>query len=139
MGSVDLWQMRCRAGLSVLYGTAGILHLAYPAPFVAITPIWVPNAQAVIILTGFCEIAGAIGLQVPALRRYAGTALALYAVLVFPANIKHALDSLSAPGASAWQWLYHAARLPLQPVLVWLAAFAVGFAAWPFNRKAKGQ
>ncbi len=139
MGSVDLWRMRCRAFLFVFYGAAGVLHIAFPAPFVAITPSWVPNAQAVIMLTGLCEIAGAIGLLVPALRRYAGVALAVYAVLVFPANIKHAVDSLSAPGASAWQWSYHVVRLPLQPVLVWLAAFAGGSVSWPLRSKVPGQ
>ncbi|KQX49679.1 MULTISPECIES: hypothetical protein [unclassified Ensifer] len=133
MASVDLWRLRCRAGMVALYGTAGVLHVAFPAPFVAITPSWVPDAPEVILLTGLCEIAGAIGLLIPALRKYAGIALALYAVLVFPANIKHALDSLSAPEVAPWQWLYHAVRLPLQPVVVWVAVFAGGVVTWPLR------
>lgn len=124
MQRTDLWQNRSRIGLSVFYGLAGILHLAMPKPFLSITPAWVPDATEVIMLTGLCEIAGAIGLLIPAFRRYAGIGLALYAVCVFPANIKHALDSLRGGAGSPWQWLYHTIRLPLQPLIIWLALFA---------------
>jgi uncharacterized membrane protein len=120
--------------LFALYATAGVLHVTFPAPFLAITPLWVPSAPDVVLLTGFCEIAGAIGLFVPSLRKYAGIALALYAVLVFPANIKHAFDSLSAPDVSPWQWLYHGVRLPLQPFVVWLALFAGDAVTWPVQK-----
>ena len=34
------------------------------APFVAITPDWVPVPHVVILLTGLCEIAGALALSV---------------------------------------------------------------------------
>ena len=54
---------------------------------------------------------------------------------VYPANIKHAVDSVSAHGASAW-WPYHAPRLAIQPIIVWWALFAGGLTAWPFGRKA---
>jgi len=124
MSRIDLWQNRCRIGLSAFYGLAGILHIAMPEPFLTITPAWVPNPAAVIMLTGLCEIAGALGLFIPALRQYAGIGLALYAVCVFPANIKHAIDTLSGSAVSPGQWLYHLIRLPLQPLIIWLALFA---------------
>ncbi|MGI2034178.1 DoxX family protein [Rhizobium panacihumi] len=124
MASAEVWRQRCRLGLFVFYGVAGVLHIAFPSPFLSITPNWVPDAPDVILLTGLCEIAGAIGLLVPRTRRYAGMALAFYAVLVFPANLKHAVDSLTAATVSPWQWAYHVIRLPLQPLLVWLAIFA---------------
>ena len=48
--------------------------------------------------------------------------LALYAVCVFPANIKHAIDDLSSgTGLPIW---YHAPRLLLQPLIVWWALWA---------------
>jgi uncharacterized membrane protein len=125
MVGIEAWRPRCRLGLSILYTIAGILHLALPKPFLSITPGWVPEAREVILFTGLCEIAGAAGLSVPALRRFAGLALALYAVCVFPANVKHAVDSLSASAASPWLWLYHGPRLILQPVLVWLPLLEV--------------
>jgi uncharacterized membrane protein len=134
MQPIDIWRRRCRIGLSVFYGLAGVLHIAIPKPFIGITPVWVPDAAEVIVLTGICEIAGAIGLMVPAFRQYAGIGLALYAVCVFPANIKHAVDSLGGSAVSPWQWLYHVVRLPLQPLLVWLALFAGKNLTWPFRR-----
>lgn len=121
--------MWCRGFLACFYGLAGILHITVPQPFLRITPGWVPEPSAVIMLTGVAEIAGAVGLLLPRMRRYGGFGLALYAVCVFPANVKHAMDALGTGGASPWQWLYHGLRLPLQPVLVWLPLFATGIVA----------
>lgn len=70
----------------------------------------------------------------PRLRKAAGIGLAFYAICVFPANIKHAIDSLGAATVSPWQWSYHLIRLPLQPYLVWLALFAGNIVVWPFRR-----
>ncbi|EMG51280.1 hypothetical protein WYI_22960 [Ochrobactrum sp. CDB2] len=99
-GRVDVWQRRCRWVLSAFYGLAGILHIVLPKPFLVITPAWVPEPETVIFLTGLCEIAGAAGLLVPRLRKAAAIGLALYAVCVFPANIKHAIDGLGDATAS---------------------------------------
>jgi len=109
--------------LAAVYLSAGVLHLATPGPFLAITPDWVPWPKLVIAATGLCEIAGGVGLLTRRWRYAAGVALALYAVCVFPANVKHAIDDLSAvaPGLG---WWYHVPRLLLQPVLVWWALVA---------------
>jgi uncharacterized membrane protein len=119
--------------LGALYAAAGVLHLMAPAGFLLITPPWVPSPHLVIAATGLCEIAGAVGLQIPLLRRAAGIGLALYAVCVFPANIQHALHGLP-PGYPQLSWWYHGPRLALQPVLVWWALFAGGVMTWPFRR-----
>ena len=125
--NVLLWLM------SIAYLVAGILHMLMPKPFLAITPNWVPWPQQVIFFTGLCEIAGAIGLHIPYFRRSAALGLALYAVCVFPANINHAFGTLPDEAVHLG-WLYHAPRLALQPVLVWLALFAGGVIDWPFRR-----
>ena len=122
-----------RRVLAGLYLAAGVLHLAMPAPFLLITPGWVPCPGAVILGTGLCEIAGALALQTRGLRRLAGVALALYAVCVFPANIRHAMGGLPG-GTMQLGWWYHAPRLALQPVLVWWALFAGEVVDWPFRR-----
>lgn len=131
-GNREVWRDRLMVALAAFYGIAGVLHLAIPKPFLSITPECVPYPQTVIMLTGTSEIAGAAGLMVPRLRRMAGIALALYAICVFPANIKHAIDGLGGLDASVWQWLYHLLRLPLQPVIIWVALFAGGTVAWPW-------
>jgi uncharacterized membrane protein len=119
--------------LAVAYAVAGTAHLTSPGGFVAITPGWVPYPGAVVLLTGLCEIAGAGALLTRRLRRAAGIALAAYAVAVFPANIKHAVDGI-AIGGTALGWGYHAPRLALQPVLVWLALWVGEVTDWPFRR-----
>jgi uncharacterized membrane protein len=58
--------------------------------------------------------------------------LALYAICVFPAGIKHAMDSLQSPGWPARLW-YHVPRLAAQPVIVWWALFCAGVVDWPFR------
>jgi uncharacterized membrane protein len=126
-----------RALLALAYLAAGILHVFVPAPFLGITPAWVPYAPLVIMATGLCEIAGAVGLYVPRLRWWAGTMLAAYAVCVYPANVKHAVDYIThgTGGLSLW---YHIPRLAFQPVIVWWALFAGRVIDWPFaNRETR--
>ena len=48
--------------LAAAYFAAGVLHLAYPGPFLGITPGRVPWPQAVLAATGVAEIAGAVAL-----------------------------------------------------------------------------
>ena len=127
-----------RVVLAALYGAAGVFHLATPGPFLLITPAWVPMPRMVIVATGMCELAGAAGLLTRRLRFAAGVGLALYAVCVYPANVKHALDGLPA-GEVQLGWWYHGPRLLLQPVLVWWALFAGGVVDWPFRRRDEAR
>lgn len=124
-----------RLVLAGAYLVAGIAHLWLPGPFLSITPAWVPRPEFVIAATGVAEILGATALvAVPSLRRAAAACLALYAVCVYPANMKHAADAVAAHGAGAW-WPYHAPRLAFQPIAVWWALFAGGLMTWPFSRR----
>lgn len=101
-----------------------------------IVPDWVPYPREIVQATGVCEIAGALGLLLPRARALAGVMLALYAVCVFPANIKHAVDNIAVPGLPQ-SWWYHAIRLALQPVIVWWALFAGGIVTWPWRASGK--
>jgi uncharacterized membrane protein len=116
------------------YGVAGVAHLTRPDGFVAITPDWVPAPQLVVALTGMAEIAGAIGLMIPPLRKAAGIGLALYALCVWPANFHHALSDIGLNGVHL-SWWYHGPRLALQPIIIWWALWASGVTDWPFGRK----
>jgi uncharacterized membrane protein len=119
--------------LAAFFVAAGVAHLAVPEPLIAITPDWVPFKPQVILVTGLCEIAGAVALVTRPLRTWAGIALALYAVCVWPANFKHALDGIDVP--HIWSsWWYHAPRLALQPLIVWWALFCAGVIDWPWRR-----
>ena len=123
-----------RTLLAAAYFAAGVLHLARPGGFLAITPHWVPWPEAVVAFTGIAEIAGAIGLMIPRFRAAAGIGLALYAICVFPANINHALNAIPL-GGQTLGWGYHGPRLALQPVFVWLALWVGHVVDWPFRRR----
>jgi uncharacterized membrane protein len=126
-----------RLVMAGIYLVAGILHFPFAGPLLGITPSWVPYPHFVILATGVCEIIGAVALLTSRFRWRAGVALALYAVCVYPANIKHAIDGLSAVDASGLGWLYHVTRLAFQPVFVWWALYAGGVVDWPFaSRKS---
>lgn len=119
-----------RAVIGIFYLAAGILHLVAPAPFLKITPDWVPYPGAIVALTGAAEVAGALGLWTVRWRHAAAIGLALYALAVWPANFNHMLidggDNL----------LYHAVRLPLQVPLIWWTLWSGGVIDWPWPRGA---
>lgn len=119
--------------LAVFYAAAGIGHLWAPDTLLAITPSWVPFPREVIIVTGLCEIAGAVALVTRPLRWWAGVALAAYAVCVWPANFKHALEGIDLPYLAS-SWLYHGPRLAFQPILIWWALYCSGAVDWPWRR-----
>ena len=125
--------------LVIAYFIAGIAHVAAPSGFLKITPGWVPYPATVILLTGLCEIAGALALGfIPRLRRAAGIGLALYAVGVFPANINHAFNDI-AIGGTHLSWWYHGPRLLFQPVIIWWALWVSDVIDWPVKSIHRGD
>ena len=93
----------------------GVLHLVRPAPFVVVMPDYLPSPGLFVGLSGVAEIAGGLGLLLPATRKLAGWGLAALFVAVFPANVDMALRG--AFGLPSWLlWL----RLPFQiPLVLW--------------------
>jgi uncharacterized membrane protein len=57
-----------------------------------------PNAPALVSITGCLEILGAIGLLLPATARLAASCLALLLVALFPANVRAARERLRILG-----------------------------------------
>jgi uncharacterized membrane protein len=116
--------------MAAFYMSAGLLHLASPEKFLPIVPAWVPLPRETVLLTGVCEIAGSVALLIGPTMPAAGIMLALYAVCVYPANVKHALEGIHLPPVPD-SWWYHGPRLAFQPVLVWWALFCAGVIDWP--------
>ena len=125
--------------LAAFYLFAGVAHLRIPGPFLTIMPPWVPEPELVVALTGWAEIAGAIGLAQwfsPPLRRAAAIGLAASAVCVFPANIHHfAMDLAREDGGAGLA--YHVPRMVAQPIIVWLGLWAGEVTNWPFPRRTE--
>ena len=135
MNRVDRLRLVLRWLLVGIYLLAGGLHLLVPRAFLSIVPGWVPRPAQTVLLTGLCELAGAAGLMLPRWRRLAAIMLAAYAVCVFPANIKHAIDGL-AYGRNHLGVAYHVPRLLLQPVIVWWTLFAGEVIGWPSRARS---
>jgi uncharacterized membrane protein len=119
--------------LAIFFAAAGVAHLMAPDALLAITPSWVPFAPQVIFVTGLCELAGAVALVTRPLRWWAGVAFAVYAICVWPANFKQAIDGIVLPHIPN-SWWYHGPRLAFQPVLVWWALYSAEVIDWPWRR-----
>ncbi len=114
-----------RAGLAAGMVYAGVAHFRNPDPFISIVPDWLPAHPALVAVSGFFEIAGGLGLLLPATRRAAAWGLIALYVAVFPANVNMAVRDLPLDGRH-FGWLLWL-RLPLQAVLIlW---------AWWYTRK----
>src|SRR5688500_12518842 len=86
VASLDCWPAAVRAGLAAMFTFTAVAHFNEMRHELAeMVPDWVPNPEFVIVFTGFCELAGAIGLLIPKTRRPAAVALVLFLIAVFPA------------------------------------------------------
>ncbi|GIH91638.1 hypothetical protein Psi01_22680 [Planobispora siamensis] len=102
---------------------SGVTFMPNHADMVAMVPPFVPFPASVVYLTGVLELAGAVGLVIPATRRPAGICLALLFVFMLPANIHAALAGVTLAGEAAtplWQ------RIPEQVLYIGVALWAAG-------------
>jgi uncharacterized membrane protein len=104
---------------------AGALHFLRPAPYVAIVPPQLPAPLALVYISGVAEIAGGLGLILPATRRLAAWGLVALFIAIFPANIYMATAAINPLGGEPPPALVLWGRLPLQLVLIaWAAWYA---------------
>ena len=123
-----------RLFLAGFYIAAGCVHLYAPEAHLLIAPSWVPFPYEVIVVTGLFEMSVPLGLFHQSLRAATGWSLALYAALVFPANLFHALYHICVSALRS-TWFYRGPSLALQPVLVWAALYAGEIIDWPCEHK----
>jgi uncharacterized membrane protein len=109
-----------RTILAIFMIGIGAAHFARPGGFAAIVPAWLPAPYALVVVSGFFEILGGVGLLVPRVRRAASYGLVALYVAVFPANVNMAVHDLQPPDfhvPTALLW----ARLPFQLAFIALA------------------
>jgi uncharacterized membrane protein len=109
-----------RWGMAAALVFFGMDHLLTPDRYLPMIPSMLPYPAEIVLLTGLCELAGAIGLLVPWTRRLAGIMLGIYFVCVFPANIKNAVEGVVVEGLPTASW-YYWVRLLFQPLAIWWA------------------
>jgi len=130
------WPARMRLALALALLLIGLDHWLTPQRYLAMMPPYLPWHLELVLLTGVCEIAGAIGLLWPRTRRLAGALLALYFVCVFPANLHNALHGLNVDGLPSAHW-YYWLRLPFQPLIILWTLYASGWLRWPLRAPAE--
>lgn len=118
--SLPLYKRILLAGAALLYASAAVSHFVVPGKYARIVPPYLPWHPFLVYASGVAELAGGIGLLLPAFRRAAAWGLVLLLISVFPANVYMAtarIQVTSPPIPPLLLWL----RLPLQPVLIyWL-------------------
>jgi uncharacterized membrane protein len=112
-----------RIGLVVVFlwfFIGGFAHFKWTAMETGIVPPYIPYPRAMVLISGVCELLGAIGILIPRTRRAAGIGLFLLTIAVTPANVfmlQHA-ERYSVP---MWALIF---RLPFQAFLLWLIAWS---------------
>lgn len=123
---LDTIQLVTAIALAALFVGMGILHFV-PSVARGMSAIIPPaikervSGKALVRLTGVCEIAGGIGLLVPALRPVAAIALIVFLVAVFPANAYAARHPERFGRAAIPFWPRLLAQLALIALLMFVA------------------
>jgi uncharacterized membrane protein len=120
---LDGWRAATRVGLALMFCFTAVAHFTRTrADLIRMVPPRFPNPAALVTATGIAEFAGAIGLLIPGLARWAAYGLILLLFVMFPANA-HAAGSGHSIGGRP-----HTAfpiRLLLQVLWIWLLWWSV--------------
>lgn len=81
-------------------------------------PPWLPWHNALVVISGVCEVAFGVLLLFSSTRRVAAWGIILLLIAVFPANIQMMVDYWKESNPQLWIAIL---RLPLQILLIWWA------------------
>ncbi|MGK2956568.1 MAG: DoxX family protein [Solirubrobacterales bacterium] len=110
--------------IGTLFIFAGVMHFIKPQSFAAIMPDWIPLHDPAVVVSGVAEIVGGAAMFSDRTARVGGWWLIALLVAVFPANIHMAINPDQVKGIEdVPQWALWA-RLPLQPLAIWLVWLA---------------
>ncbi|MEU6073062.1 DoxX family membrane protein [Micromonospora sp. NPDC047074] len=125
LAALDGWHPALRVGLALMLTLTGVAHFTATrrADLIAMVPPRLPRPDLLVTVTGVLELAGAVGLLLPATARWAAAGLALLMLAMFPANVSAARRGLTLAGRPVTPL---GARTALQVVFV-AAALAISF------------
>lgn len=110
--------------IGVVFVLAGILHFLKPGFYLNIMPDYIPRPKVMVYLSGVAEVAGGVGMLLPAVRFEATIGLILLLIAVFPANIDMALKTIRKRGWFRLSSILLISRLLLQFVLMYWVYWA---------------
>lgn len=99
----------------IWFAVGGIGHFVMLDAFASIIPPGLPWPEAAVLISGFFELLGAIGILLPRFRSVAGWGLVVLTICVTPANVYMWLHPELFPQVPAWLLLW---RLPFQVFLL---------------------
>ena len=119
--ALDGWWPALRVGLALMFLLTGLAHfgLGRRQGLIAMVPPSLPRPDLLVTLTGILELAGALGLLIPATARLAAGGLALLMILMFPANVSAARRDVQLGGRPATPLVI---RTPMQVLFIAAAA-----------------
>jgi uncharacterized membrane protein len=93
------WLTCLRWALAAMFVFTASAHFGpQRADLIRMVPDGLPAPGVLVTLTGFAELAGAIGLVIPRVAPLAATALAVFLIAVFPANVHAAAEGVEISG-----------------------------------------
>jgi uncharacterized membrane protein len=120
------WFLRVVVALPLL--ASGVLHFTRTALLATIVPPFFPQRSLLVLVSGAMELAGAVGLLLPAFTRAASVCLALFMVAIFPANVYAANQSVGG---------LHMPSVPIRTVLQVIYIVLLLMAGWGFPRSLR--
>lgn len=103
--------------LAIFFVAAGLNHFRAPEMYLAIIPPYLPQPSLLNQISGAAEIAGGIGVLLPAFRAVVGWGLILLLIAVFPANVYGLQHGMTIGGNPVPEWIL-ILRLPFQLVFI---------------------
>ncbi|MFI5155502.1 MAG: hypothetical protein ACHQEM_04930 [Chitinophagales bacterium] len=112
--------LACRIGISAMLIFTAVAHFVFTPGMMMMIPDFIPYKKTLVYLTGFFEMAGAIGLQLEFSRLVTAWLLIAMFVLLLPANIHAAARHIDYQKANylgtGLNYLWF--RVPLQMVFI---------------------
>lgn len=112
--------LSAQIAMAVMLAFTAIGHFKFTHGMTMMIPAFIPFKKELVYLTGFIEIAAAIGLLVPATRTVVAWLLIVFFIVLLPANINAAMkhidlekSTFNGPGPK-YLWF----RVPLQILFI---------------------
>ena len=110
-------RLAARIFVTIWFVIGGIMHFAYPEPFLRIMPPYIPYHLVFVYMSGAFELLGATALWVSAIRSIAGYGLMVLTTIVTLANVHMYQHPELFPSIPEWLLIL---RFPVQLGLIWL-------------------
>ncbi|MEK8127580.1 DoxX family protein [Paenibacillus filicis] len=116
------WHTSLQGAVAVMFLLTASAHWGRRRPdLVRMVPPSLPQPELLVTLTGLLELAGAVGILLPATSSLASVLLVILLILMFPANVRAARERLTIAGALTPRLIPRTLMQLLFLAAVWLA------------------